>query len=122
MVMVKNPNLWDLTPEEFKAVMNSENQKVLKETTVPGTKLEDNYTVGPNSYTVKPVEEVPSDMMTLATEIAKMTDALQQVVGSGLQKRTIVLLLCDQTKLGVATVTKVVDAMLNMKTHWTKLK
>lgn len=65
--------------------------------------------------------QIPEQMTTLAQEIAKLAEGVQQVVGQGLQRRTLILLLCSQTKLSEKTVGAVIDAMMKMKGHWTTL-
>jgi hypothetical protein len=65
-------------------------------------------------------DEVPVEKEVLATAIVAISDAVQKLYKSGLNRRAVVALIADDTKLGKGTIDTVLSSLLDLRKTYTK--
>jgi hypothetical protein len=65
-------------------------------------------------------EQKPVEKEVLATAIVSISDAVKKLYDSGLNRRAVVALLADSTKLGKGTIETVLDSLLDLRKTYTK--
>jgi hypothetical protein len=63
---------------------------------------------------------VPVTKEVLATAIVSISDAVKRLYGGGLNRRAVVALIADDTKLGKGTIEAVLDSLLDLRRMYTK--
>lgn len=67
------------------------------------------------SIKIKKNEEKPESKEILAEAIIRIGEAMEKLTKSGLNKRAIVALIHDQTKLGKGDIEVILDALTRLK-------
>ncbi len=70
--------------------------------------------------TVKVNEQNPEPLELIAKSIIELSDAFQKINSSSLKRRTIVLLLQDETKLPQKDINAILDAATKLKDTFLK--
>jgi hypothetical protein len=65
-------------------------------------------------------DEKPVTKEILATSIIAISDAVKKLYDSGLNRRAVVALIADDTKLGKGTIDAVLDSLLDLRKTYTK--
>jgi hypothetical protein len=65
-------------------------------------------------------EDAPVEKEVLATAIVSISDAVQKLYKSGLNRRAVVALIADDTKLGKGTIETVLASLLDLRKTYTK--
>lgn len=69
-----------------------------------------------------PTPETPVTKEVLADAILKISDAAKQLEKSGLNKRAIIALIADDTKLGKGTINTVLNSLEDLAKNYAKPK
>lgn len=69
---------------------------------------------------VKQDAEAPVEKEVLAAAIVQIGDSLKRLYDSGLNRRAVVALLADDTKLGKKTIEAVLDSLADLRRTYTK--
>jgi hypothetical protein len=64
-------------------------------------------------------EEAPVEREVLATAIVSISDAVKRLYDGGLNRRAVVALIADDTKLGKGTISAVLDSLLELRKTYT---
>ncbi len=65
-------------------------------------------------------EEHPVTQEVLATAITQIAESVQKLYRSGLNRRAVIALVADDTKLGKGTIRAVLDSLLDLSKTYTK--
>jgi hypothetical protein len=65
-------------------------------------------------------DEAPVEKEILATAIVAISDAVQKLYKSGLNRKAVVALIADDTKLGKGTIDTVLSSLLDLRKTYTK--
>jgi hypothetical protein len=76
--------------------------------------------IRPSHEAYKGRTEQPITKEILATAIVEISDAVQKLYKSGLNRRAVVALVADDTKLGKGTIETVLDSLLDLRKTYTK--
>lgn len=64
---------------------------------------------------------LPADVAQIIEEsIVQMADAMKRMASTRLSRKTLVVLLMHDTKLGMGTVEQVLDSLENLESKWLK--
>jgi hypothetical protein len=77
---------------------------------------------GEFAKTAKVVQDIetPVDKEVLATAIIQISNAVHKLYNSGLNRRAVVALIADDTKLGKGTIDTVLSSLLDLRKTYTK--
>lgn len=77
---------------------------------------------GKFAKTAKVVQDIeaPVEKEVLATAIIQICNAVQKLYTSGLNRRAVVALIADDTKLGKGTIETVLSSLLDLRKTYTK--
>jgi hypothetical protein len=64
--------------------------------------------------------ETPITKEVLATSIVAISNAIEKLYASGLNRRAVVALIADDTKLGKGTIEAVLNSLLDLRKTYTK--
>ncbi len=62
-------------------------------------------------------EKHPAEI--IAEELVKISDAIEKLLNSGLQRKTIVVLLHDMTKMNKKEIEYILNSLENLGEYWT---